>query len=142
MPALYQTHLSPYPHFRKPLTFRKGLQKVKFCAGRGPVVDSVDWRTWRFSLAKGPKLAYSVSIGGFETFGELDDEGNPPRFSGDPRNEFDAQDVYGVFAHLVNEDDPDDEHWFWVYQMGDLEDWDEWYDYITDVAGDHGMALA
>lgn len=57
------------------------------------------------------------------------------------RDHTDPRSVQGVHVHAYNVDDPNDEHWFWVWSYLRL-NWQEWDDIIASNMDMHNMALA
>lgn len=59
--------------------------------------------------------------------------------------ESDLPDVGGVFVHFYDRE-TGDEHYTWIYvdppAEGEEWSWDDWYDLIDGILGDHGYAMA
>lgn len=77
-------------------------------------------------------MAYTFTVDGWQDW-----DGN--RHEGDPR---DVEDTQGVFVHATDADDPENEHYFWVYVGEGFEDWDEWYVLIGAMMEMHGMSIS
>lgn len=71
----------------------------------------------------------------FEAVGWEDFRGN--RYKGGPG---DVARTHGVWVHVTNPDDPEDQHMFWAW--GKFNEWAEWWVYIGALMTAHGMELA
>lgn len=49
--------------------------------------------------------------------------------------------TYGLYVRVYDPDNPEDEHWGWVYTIDTLDDWDDWNALVAVVYGDHGLEL-
>ena len=76
-------------------------------------------------------MAYEFTAEGWEDF-----DGN--RHGGTP-SDLDA--THGVFVHVSNPDDPEDETYFWAY-AAEFDDWAEWWVYIGGLMEMYGLELA
>lgn len=70
--------------------------------------------------------------------GYMDREG-ARHVPGDFDNPSDAQ---GVFFHVVNRDDPDEEYWLWTYHPRYFTSWDEIWEHIEIAIEESGNAYA
>ncbi len=88
------------------------------------------WGICRSSADLTPRVAYTFRATGWEDF-----DGN--RYRGTPS---DVERTHGVFVHVQNPDDSDDQHRFWAW--GKFSGWAEWWVYIGALMQMHGMELA
>ena len=52
------------------------------------------------------------------------------------------EEVQGVFVHATNPDDPEDEHYFWVFIGEPFEEWEEWWVLTAAMMDMYGLSLA
>lgn len=89
-------------------------------------------------------MSYAFDVEGWEDFRGNRHRGGPPS----------PESAHGVFVHLTNPDDRDDQHRFWAWgyfapkrQPGEtrldheLRGWVEWWLYVAGLMHMHGMEL-
>lgn len=47
--------------------------------------------------------------------------------------------AFGLYVHVWNSEDPEDDHWWWTYS-GEPEDWEDWQYIIEAQMEMHGYA--
>ena len=87
---------------------------------------------------------YGVEVAGWTEWDQPDDVlwyEVPEDHSLRDVNNLDPHDIEGLWVHVYNLDDPQDEHWFWVRSYMSL-DFDQWDDLVAGAMDMHGMTLA
>lgn len=82
-------------------------------------------------------MAYSFTVDGWQDW-----DGNRYEMTPEGDVQQNVEDTQGVFVHAWGVDDPEDEHYFWVYVGEEFQDWDEWYVLIGAMMNAHGMEMA
>lgn len=82
-------------------------------------------------------MAYTFTVDGWQDW-----DGNRFEMVPDGDTEQDVSLTQGVFVHAWDTDDPESEHYFWVYVGEEFETWDEWEVLIGAMMDMHGMTMA